>query len=153
MGLYFEDLTVGDVTRTAGRTVTETDVVVFSGLTGDNTPIHTDAEFAKQTHFGQRVVHGPLGFTLAVGLAARLALFEDTAIAALGIQDWKFLAPIFIGDTLHVEIEIASKRVTSNPSRGVVDRVFRLIKQDGTVVQAGNLPMMVKTREAAVANA
>jgi acyl dehydratase len=152
MGLYFEDLTIGDVTRTAGRTVTETDVVVFSGLTGDYTPIHTDAEFAKQTHFGQRVVHGPLGFALAVGLSARLALFEDTAIAALGIQDWKFLAPIFIGDTVHVEIEIASKRVTKNPSRGVVERVFSLINQDGTIVQQGRLPVMLKTRETAAAN-
>lgn len=146
MGLYFEDLNVGDVVRTAGRTVTETDVVTYSGLSGDYTPIHTDAEFAKQSYFGQRVVHGPLGFTLAVGLSARLALFEDTAIAALGVDEWRFLAPIFIGDTVHVEIEVASKRLSKDPSRGVIVRIFRLINQDGTVVQQGKLPTMVKAR-------
>jgi acyl dehydratase len=126
--------------------VTETDVVMYSAMSGDYTPIHTDAEVSRRGPFGQRIAHGPLGFTLAIGLSARLAMFEDTAIAALGVKDWKYIGPIFIGDTLHVEIEIIGKRLTSNPSRGILERRFRVIKQDDTVVQEGVLPVMVKAR-------
>jgi acyl dehydratase len=146
MGKYFEDCEVGDVAVTVGRTVTETDVVMYSALSGDYTPIHTDAEVGRNGPFGQRIAHGPLGFTYAIGLSARLAMFEDTAIAALGVKDWKYIGPIFIGDTLHVEIEIIGKRLTSNPSRGILERRFRVIKQDDSVVQEGVLPVMVKAR-------
>jgi acyl dehydratase len=146
MGKYYEDCEVGDVAVTVGRTVTETDVVMYSALSGDYTPIHTDAEVGRHGPFGQRIAHGPLGFTYAIGLSARLAMFEDTAIAALGVKDWKYIGPIFIGDTLHVEIEIIGKRLTSNPSRGILERRFRVIKQDDTVVQEGVLPVMVKAR-------
>jgi acyl dehydratase len=146
MGKYYEDCEVGDVAVTVGRTVTETDVVMYSALSGDYTPIHTDAEVGRRGPFGQRIAHGPLGFTYAIGLSARLAMFEDTAIAALGVKDWKYIGPIFIGDTLHVEIEIIGKRLTSNPSRGILERRFRVIKQDDTVVQEGVLPVMVKAR-------
>jgi acyl dehydratase len=147
MGKFYEECAVGDVSVTVGRTVTETDVVMYSAMSGDYTPIHTDAEVSRRGPFGQRIAHGPLGFTLAIGLSARLAMFEDTAIAALGIKDWRYLGPIFIGDTVHVEIEIISKRLTSNPARGILERRFRLIKQDNTVVQEGILPVMVKARE------
>lgn len=147
MGKYYEDCAVGDVSVTVGRTVTETDVVMYSALSGDFTPIHTDVEVGRSGPFGQRIAHGPLGFTFAIGLSARLAMFEDTAIAALGVKDWKYLGPIFIGDTVHVEIEIVAKRLTSNPARGILERRFRLIKQDGTVVQEGVLPVMVKARQ------
>ena len=146
MGKNYEDCEVGDVAVTVGRTVTETDVVMYSALSGDYTPIHTDAEVGRHGPFGQRIAHGPLGFTYAIGLSARLAMFEDTAIAALGVKDWKYIGPIFIGDTLHVEIEIIGKRLTSNPSRGILERRFRVIKQDDTVVQEGVLPVMVKAR-------
>jgi acyl dehydratase len=146
MGKYYEDCEVGDVAVTVGRTGTETDVVMYSALSGDYTPIHTDAEVGRRGPFGQRIAHGPLGFTYAIGLSARLAMFEDTAIAALGVKDWKYIGPIFIGDTLHVEIEIIGKRLTSNPSRGILERRFRVIKQDDTVVQEGVLPVMVKAR-------
>jgi acyl dehydratase len=147
MGKFYEECAVGDVSVTVGRTVTETDVVMYSAMSGDYTPIHTDAEVSRRGPFGQRIAHGPLGFTLAIGLSARLAMFEDTAIAALGIKDWRYLGPIFIGDTVHVEIEIIGKRLTSNPARGILERRFRLIKQDDTVVQEGILPVMVKARE------
>jgi acyl dehydratase len=146
MGKYYEDCPVGDIAVTVGRTVTETDVVMYSALSGDFTPIHTDAEVGRRGPFGQRIAHGPLGLTFAIGLSARLAMFEDTAIAALGVKEWKYLGPIFIGDTLHVEIEVIGKRLTSNPSRGILERRYRVIKQDDTVVQEGIMPVMVKAR-------
>jgi acyl dehydratase len=149
VGKYYEDLEVGDVSVTAGRTITETDVVMFSALSGDYTPIHTDVEVAAKGPFGQRLVHGPLGFTLAIGLSARLSMFEDTAVAALGIKEWRYLGPLFIGDTVHVEIEVVAKRLTRDPSRGILERRFRLVKQDGSIVQEGILPVMVKARSAA----
>jgi acyl dehydratase len=151
MGMYFEDFQVGDQTVTAARTITEADVVLYAGLSGDYNPIHTDAESARKGPFGQRLAHGPLGFTVMMGLSSRTGQFEGTAIAALGINNYRFLAPIFIGDTVHAAITIAEKRETKNPERGVIVRHFQLINQRGEVTQEGDLPVMVRRRPSSVA--
>ncbi|MFQ5944789.1 MAG: MaoC/PaaZ C-terminal domain-containing protein, partial [Anaerolineae bacterium] len=98
-GLYFEEFQVGHQVTSPGRTITETDIVTFAGLSGDYNQLHTDAEFSRTASFGQRVAHGLLGLAVASGLAGRLGLIEGTAEAFAGIN-WKFSAPIYIGDTI-----------------------------------------------------
>src|SRR3954447_1047320 len=98
-GLYFEEFVVGDEAATPSRTITETDIVQFAGLSSDWNPLHTDAEFAAATPFGQRIAHGLLGLSIASGLMARLGHIDGTAIAFRGIEEWKFSKPIYIGDT------------------------------------------------------
>ncbi len=105
-GLYFEDFQLGQQIVSVGRTVTESDIVSFAGLSGDYNAIHTDAEFSKSTPFGQRVAHGLLGLAIASGLAMQTGVLEGTTIAFREINEWKFVRPIMIGDTIHVEMEV-----------------------------------------------
>lgn len=146
---YFEDLEIGDKVVSPGRTVTEADIVMFAGLSADYMPLHTDAEFSKTSIFGERVAHGLLGLIIASGLFTRTELsagMRETALALLGINSWKFLGPIKIGDTVHVEVEVAGKRETSNPERGIIIFKRRLVNQRGEVVQEGEMPMMLRRR-------
>jgi acyl dehydratase len=146
MTLYYEDLSEGQTFTGPARTVTETDLVNFAMLSGDWNPIHTDEEFAKSTYYGKRVVHGLFGLSMTTGLLDRTGLFASSIIAALGIRDWNYKAPVFVGDTLHFEMEIASKRLTSKRDRGIVDRQFRLINQREEVVQEGHIGMMIRLK-------
>jgi len=98
----FREFQVGDIVVTAGRTITEADVVMFAGLTGDYNQLHTDAEFRTQSMFGQRVAHGLLGLSIALGMATRLGFIEGTVLAFRELT-WKFSLPILIGDTIHVK--------------------------------------------------
>lgn len=148
MSLYFEDLEVGQVRRSLGRTVTEADLTVFSMLSGDWNPIHSDAEFARESLAGERLVHGAFGIALMTGLMDRAGWFADSAVAMLSIDDWRFVKPILIGDTLHCEMEISALRLTSNGTTGVVGRTFRLINQTEEVVQQGDCPALVRVRTA-----
>lgn len=144
MALYYEDLTEGQTFTSPARTVTETDLVSFAMLSGDWNAIHTDEEFARETFYGKRVVHGLFGLSMMTGLLDRTGLFGGSAIAMLGISDWQFKAPIFVDDTLHFEMEIVSKRLTSGGDRGIIDRKFSLINQRGEVVQEGHIGLMLR---------
>ena len=88
-GLYFEEFEVGQKIMTVGRTVAESDIFTFAGFSGDFNQIHTDAEFSKDTPFGQRVAHGLLGLSIASGLAMRTGILEGTVIAFREIKNWK----------------------------------------------------------------
>lgn len=143
---YLEDLHEGQEFVSGGRTVTEADVVQFVGLSGDYNPLHTDEEFARGTRFGTRVVPGLLGLSILAGLMHRLGVFDGTALAALGLENWRFLAPIYIGDTIHFRMTIAGVRRTEAGDRGVVQRHFRLLNQRGEVVQEGDFAMLVAAR-------
>lgn len=147
MGRYFEEFSVGDTFTSPARTVTEADVVTFAGLSGDYNPLHTDEEFAKTTPFGRRIAHGVLGLSITTGLMARLGLFDGTAVAFLGL-DWRFTKPIFIGDTIHFEMEVLEKRETRHPDRGVLVRGVKLLNQRGEVVQEGTMTIMVRRKPA-----
>jgi len=105
-GMWFEEFEVGQSIQSAGRTVTESDIVNFAGLSGDYNRIHTDAEFSAETAFGQRVAHGLLGLSIASGLAVQTGIMEDTIMAFREINDWKFRLPIHVGDTINVVITI-----------------------------------------------
>lgn len=150
MPLYLEDLHAGDVFVTPGRTITEADVMSFAAWTNDNNQVHTDAEFAKGTRYGQRIVHGMLGASLCLGLIARTGVFEGSAVALLGIDEWRFLAPVFIGDTVTCTVEILSTRPTSNGRNGIVERRLTLRNQRGETVQQGRMDLMVLSKAAAV---
>jgi len=105
-GMWFEEFEVGQQIISPGRTITESDIVSFAGLSGDYNQIHTNAEFADKTPFGQRVAHGLLGLSIASGLAMRTGVLEGTVIAFREINNWKFTNPVFIGDTIHVTLNI-----------------------------------------------
>ncbi len=145
--LYFEDLTEGDSFTSQGRTITETDVVNFAGLSGDFNPIHLDKVSSGAGIFGQRVAYGILGVAIVTGLIDRLGLFRESMGAMLQIENWSFSHPLFIGDTIHIELSIESKRLTSSGDKGVVRRAIRLINQDGTVAQHGVITVLVLCRE------
>lgn len=127
---YYDDLEIGEKTVTRTRTITETDIVMFSALSGDWYPLHTDAEYASKTQFGRRIAHGMLILTVASGL---VAINPGVLVAFYGIERVRFTAPVFIGDTLHVEAEVLEK-VDRGPSRGVVAFGQNIINQRGEIV-------------------
>lgn len=145
MTLWFDDLTVGRAWSGASRTVTEADVDGFAELTWDRFPLHTSEEFAKRTAFGTRIAHGLLGLAFAHGLMwANTHELDDSVIAFIGIRDWKFLGPIYFGDTMRVEYEVVEqRRSTTKPDRGVIDFAVRVINQHGDVVQQGVKTMLI----------
>lgn len=143
--LYFEDLQVGMTMITKGRTITESDIVNFAGLSGDFNPLHTDAEYAAKTEFGQRIAHGALGLSIATGLANQLGFMEGTVIAFTTL-DWKYRAPIFIGDTIHVEIAVNQSKTVPASGGGFVIFGVKVVKQDGTVTQEGKWTLLVRSR-------
>ncbi|KHL04374.1 MaoC/PaaZ C-terminal domain-containing protein [Sinomonas humi] len=145
MPLYLDDLQAGQIFVTPGRTITEADVMSFAAWTNDNNQVHTDVEFAKNTRYGQRIVHGMLGASLCLGLIARTGVFEGSAVALLGIDQWQFTAPVFIGDTLTCTVEILSTRATSSGKYGIVERQLTLRNQHGETVQTGRMDVMVTT--------
>ncbi|MBX6724034.1 MAG: MaoC family dehydratase N-terminal domain-containing protein [Dactylosporangium sp.] len=145
MARWYEDFRVGEKFTSARRTVTEADVALFAGLSGDFNPLHTDDEFAKETPFGRRIAHGLLILSIVTGLNQRLGLFDGTTLAFLGLT-WNFRAPVFPGDTIHFEMEITGMRETSKPDRGIVERSYRVLNQDGRVCQEGTMTVMLKRR-------
>ena len=139
--LHFDDIEVGDVFTTTGRTVTETDVVGFAGMTGDYTPLHVDHEYARNTPFRQPIAHGLLGLSLLAGLSSKCPNMATAAFVSL--RDWKFLKPIFFGDTLHVKTEVVEKRQHGR-RRGEVIWHRELINQNDQVVQSGIFETLVE---------
>ena len=141
---WYEDLSIGQVFTGPGRTLTETDLVMFSMITGDRHPIHADEEYASGTKAGKRMFHGTFGIALTISMTADLLPLKNPIIAALGIRDWVFRAPLFIGDTVHSDMEIVEKRVTSDGLRAVISRRLRLIKQDDVIAHEGVADLMVQ---------
>ena len=128
-----------------GRTITETDIVNFAGMTGDYDPLHVDHEFARQTPFGKPIAHGLLGLSLVAGLASQCPSVRT--IAFLKIESWEFLKPIYIGDTVHAETEVIAKNRQWSAHRLRVTWRRQLINQAGDVVQAGVFQTLVADRE------
>jgi acyl dehydratase len=146
MPMYLEDFKAGQVYESPARTITEADVVAFAGLSGDYNPIHTDAEFGAATQFKQRIAHGMLGLSILTGLGSRSGILDGTAIAFLGIEEWKFAKPILFGDTVRVRMTVAEVRASSKPGTGVLKRRMELLNQRGETVQSGVFVTMVRAR-------
>ena len=147
-GKFFEDFVVDEEYLTPSRTMTETDVVMFAAMSGDYNELHTSEAFMKSTQFGKRIVHGLLVLAVSHGLFFRLGLVEGTAIAFLGIESWKFEAPLFFGDTIRVKIKVAEKKPSqSKPDRGVIKFFFQVIKEDVGVIQSGYKSIMIRRKQ------
>lgn len=144
--LYFEDFSVGQVFRTGGRTITETDVMSYAYLSGDLNPIHIDEEFAKATPFGRRLAYGQLVTILAAGMRTRLGLLEGTAVAMLEMRA-RYTRPVFIGDTISVEVSVSETRPSSKGGRGVVAFGLAVLNQNDETVQEGSVTQLVRMRE------
>jgi acyl dehydratase len=144
-GVYFEEFQVGQTMVSPARTVTESDVALFAGLSGDYNPLHTDSGFAASTRFGRRIAHGVLGLSIATGLASRLAIIDATAEAFLGL-DWKFRGAIFPDDTIHAEITVANTRAMPAMGGGIVSFDVKLINQEGQTVQKGRWDILVRSK-------
>ena len=146
-GRYFEELVVGDVVESPGRTITEADVVLFAGLSGDYNPLHTDAEYAQTTIFGERIAHGLLGLSAASGLAWRTGLVEGTAEALIGVE-CKFRGPILIGDTIRLRVQVSQKREMQRLGGGFVILSATLLNQRDEVVQKGTWTVLIRSQPA-----
>lgn len=145
-GLYFEEFTVGQKIVTVGRTIAESDIFAFAGLSGDFNQIHTDAEFAKTTPFGQRVAHGLLGVAITSGLAMRTGVLEGTVIAFREINEWKFSKPVFIGDTIHAEMTVTETKPLPRLGGGSVTIVFDVKNQKDETVMKGTWVVLVASK-------
>ena len=147
MGLHFEEFTVGDQVESLGRTITETDVVSFAALSGDWNLIHTDAVYSEGQMFGQRVAHGLLILSIASGQAVRLGFMEETVMAFRALN-WKFVKPVFMGDTVHLRVTVQDKKPMRGVGGGLVVFKIEIINQDDVVVQRGTWDILVQGLDA-----
>ena len=145
---YWDEAVVGESCTSPDYEVTEARVMAYADLTGDHTPVHTDEAYARTTPFGTRVAHGLFGLSIADGLKTRSALRFVPGMS-LG-WEWNFVAPIKLGDTVHVRFRVADKRESrSRPGWGIVILPSELINQRGEVVQKGEHRLMIPKRGAA----
>ena len=142
-GMYFEEFEVGQIMISPGRTITESDVVGFAGLSGDYNQIHTDAQYAETSPFGARVAHGLLGLSIASGLALRTGVLEGTIMAFREINNWKFVKPVYFGDTIHVEMNISATKALRRVGGGSVVIEMNVLNQDDVTVMKGSWTTLV----------
>lgn len=144
-GKTFDQFETGQVYETAARTITEADVVLFAGLSGDWNPLHTNEEFARGTPFGARIAHGALILSIATGLANQLGIFEGTTIGVLEFLT-TFTGAVKPGDTVHVRFTVEEKRETKKPDRGIVKVGINVINQREEAVLGGHWLVMLYRR-------
>lgn len=143
---FFEDYELGAVRQTLGRTITETDIVLHAGQTGDFYPHHMDAEWCKTQDFGQRIAHGTLIFSVAVGMTAGNV---NPVAFSYGYDRLRFVRPVFIGDTLTVKVTNKERRdFPKRPDHGLVVEAVEAINQHGQTVLACEHLLVVKRRDA-----
>lgn len=145
MGYYFDEVEIGQRFVTRGRTITESDLVQFAALTGDYNPMHTNAEYMKTHPMGQRIAHGMLTLSYAVGQIYQIGFMERTVIAFRGLE-MKFSLPVFIGDTLHSVISIVEKKEARRLGGGTITAEVRIINQDGKTVQSGTMTLILASK-------
>jgi acyl dehydratase len=141
-GRTFDQFIVGDEFFTASRTVTEADVVLFAGLSGDFNPLHTDRMFMEKSAYGGRIAHGVLILAMATGLANQLGIFEGTTIAVLEMVT-RFTGAVKFGDTIRAVLSINDKKESKKQDRGVVNVGVRVLNQIDQPVMEGNWMVML----------
>lgn len=146
-GKYFEEFEAGQKFRSAGRTITEHDILTFAGLSGDYNQIHTDVEFSKTTPFGQRVAHGILGLAVATGLVMRTGILEGTVLAFREIDQWKFSKPVFIGDTIHVEAQVIETKAMPRLGGGLIIIEVNVVNQRSESVMKGLWSALIASKK------
>jgi acyl dehydratase len=146
-GMYFEEFELGQQVITPGRTITEADIVNFAGLSGDFYQLHTDAEYGKTTPYGQRIAHGVLVLSIATGLTAQTGVLEGTALAFREINNWKFALPVFIGDTIHTQLEVIETKALPRIEGGSVKIKVAIKNQDDQIVMKGIWTVLVMSKK------
>ncbi len=144
-GMYFEEFQIGTEVVTQARTITEADIVNFAGVSGDYNTIHTDAEYAKSTPFGERIAHGLLGLSVASGLGMQLGFLDGTVIAFTGLE-WKFKNPIKIGDTIHMVGTVKQTKAMKAMGGGFIILDTRVLNQRSEIVQQGEWTLLMKSK-------
>ncbi|MFH1351617.1 MAG: MaoC/PaaZ C-terminal domain-containing protein [Pseudomonadota bacterium] len=147
-GRFFEEFTVGEEFVTPARTVTETDIVMFAGLSGDYSPHHTDDEFCKTLPFKGKIAHGPLVVAICSGLIVSLNLWRDTAIALMEVNV-KFKAAAKMGDTIRVIVKVSDKKESKKGDKGIVtfDQIVKN-QRDEEVAEMRWLMMIIAKKSA-----
>jgi len=145
LSLYFEDFAVGVEHVTRGRTITESDIMNFAGLSGDFIELHTNEEYARQSPFGRRIAHGMLTLSISTGLMTRMNLITDTVVAFYGIDKLRFVKPVFIGDTIHVKKKVADT-MAKGGTTGVVTFDTTVLNQKDEAVLVYRDKLVVKKR-------
>ena len=140
---FFEDYTTGETRETLGRTITETDIVIHAGQTGDFYPHHMDAEWCKTQDFKQRIAHGTLIFSVAVGMTAGAI---NPEAFSYGYDRLRFIKPVFIGDTIHVRVTLKEKREHKKPGHGVVSELVEVFNQRNETVLACEHLLLVRKK-------
>jgi acyl dehydratase len=146
MGLYFEDFFVGQEIITGKRTIAEEDIMTFARLTGDDNRIHTDPEFSKTTIFGRQVAHGLLGLSIASGLAWQTGILDGTVLAFREVNEWKFIKPVFIGDTIDVKLQIKEVKAMSRIGGGAVTIGLEVKNQNEEACHRGQWIVLIMSR-------
>jgi len=152
VGQYFEDFESSAAVTSRGRTITEADIVAFAGLTGDYIELHTNEEFARQTTFGRRIAHGALIFGVSIGLCTRMNILDDTVLAFAGVDKLRFVAPVFIGDTIHVTKRVLERKELG-ASQGAIVFETRVLNQRAELVLIYHDKMLMKRRVTPAENA
>jgi 3-hydroxybutyryl-CoA dehydratase len=146
MGLYFEDFSVGQTLDTQKRTITEEDIMTFARLTGDDNRIHTDPEYSKTTMFGRQVAHGLLGLSIASGLAWQTGILDGTVIAFREVSEWKFVKPVFIGDTIYVEMQVTETKALPRIGGGSVRIMLEVKNQNDEDCHRGQWTVLMMSK-------
>ena len=141
--IAFDEYQLNDTRETIGRTITETDIVLHAGQTGDFFPHHMDAEWCKTQDFGQRIAHGTLIFSVAVGMTATVI---NPLALSYGYDRLRFIKPVFIGDTIRVKITIADKKDHKKPGFGVVSERLEVFNQKNETILACEHLLLVRKK-------
>jgi acyl dehydratase len=136
VGKYFDELEIGEIFETAARTVTEADIVNFTGLSWDIHPLHNDEEFSKKSIYGRRIAQGFLVLSMMGGLTTCSGIMEASR-AFMGMEKWSLHKPVFAGDTLRCRLKVFSKKATCSGERGVVTFEREVLNQRDEIVQSG----------------
>lgn len=144
MSLFFDDVELGQEWESQGRTVTETDIVTYAGLSGDYNPIHMDHEFAKTTAFRRPIAHGLLIWAISSGLGMLAPPMRT--LAFVSVREWHFRLPVFIGDTIRVKTKVLEKEERARGRRGIITWMRAITNQHGKVVQEGVTLTLVEGR-------
>ena len=144
-GKYFEAFEIGQTLITAGRTITESDIVSFAGISGDFNQMHVDAQYAAAGEFGQRVAHGLLVVSIVTGLIVQTGLMEGTVLAFREL-DWKFSRVVVIGDTVRAKLEITRLKTLPRVGGGRVNAKITVLNQDDLAVHRGNMVLLMRSQ-------
>src|SRR5688572_11555007 len=143
---YFEEFELNERRLTKGRTVTETDIVIHAGQSGDFFPHHMDEEWCKTQPFQKRIAHGTLIFTIGIGLTAD---FVNEVAMTYGYERLRFLKPVFIGDTIKTTVTIKDKKDHKRPAQGLVTELVEVTNQHNELVMVCEHILLVNKKESA----